>query len=99
MYECDFGDSWIHDLRLETPLPVDPRKTYPVCVAGKCSAPPEDCGGPMHSWQIASTALDSAAGDRARIERTSWTSSMMRNLTVSVTTTRSGLTDGRLIVH
>jgi hypothetical protein len=46
VYEYDFGDSWIHDLRLEATLPVDPRKTYPVCVAGKCSAPPEDCGGP-----------------------------------------------------
>jgi Plasmid pRiA4b ORF-3-like protein len=46
VYEYDFGDSWIHDLRLEAKLPVDPRKTYPVCVAGKCSAPPEDCGGP-----------------------------------------------------
>ena len=46
VYEYDFGDSWIHDLRLEAKLPVDPRKTYPICVAGKCAGPPEDCGGP-----------------------------------------------------
>jgi hypothetical protein len=46
VYEYDFGDSWIHDLRLEATLPVNPRKTYPVCVAGKCPAPPEDSGGP-----------------------------------------------------
>jgi Plasmid pRiA4b ORF-3-like protein len=46
LYEYDFGDGWIHELRLEATLPVDPRKTYPRCVAGKCSAPPEDCGGP-----------------------------------------------------
>jgi len=46
VYEYDFGDSWIHHLRLETTLPVNPRNTYPLCVAGKCSAPPEDCGGP-----------------------------------------------------
>jgi hypothetical protein len=46
VYEYDFGDSWIHDLRLEARLPIHPRKVYPVCVAGKCSAPPEDCGGP-----------------------------------------------------
>jgi hypothetical protein len=45
-YEYDFGDSWIHDLRLEATLPADPRKTYPICVAGKGSTPPEDCGGP-----------------------------------------------------
>lgn len=47
VYEYDFGDSWVHDLRLETTLPIDPRKVYPMCVAGKCSAPPEDCGGPQ----------------------------------------------------
>jgi hypothetical protein len=45
-YEYDFGDSWIHDLRIEATLPMDPARRYPVCVAGKCSAPPEDCGGP-----------------------------------------------------
>src|SRR5450755_1569773 len=46
LYEYDFGDSWIHDLRLEATLPIKPRKIYPICVAEKCSAPPEDCGGP-----------------------------------------------------
>ena len=46
VYEYDFGDSWIHDLRLEATLPINPRKICPICVAGKCSAPPEDCGGP-----------------------------------------------------
>jgi Plasmid pRiA4b ORF-3-like protein len=46
VYEYDFGDSWIHELRLEATLSINPRRTYPVCVAGKCSTPPEDCGGP-----------------------------------------------------
>jgi hypothetical protein len=46
VYEYDFGDSWKHDLRLETTLLINPRKIYPMCVAGKCAAPPEDCGGP-----------------------------------------------------
>ena len=46
VYEYDFGDSWLHDLRLEAILPINPRKVHPVCTAGKCSAPPEDCGGP-----------------------------------------------------
>jgi hypothetical protein len=54
-YEYDFGDSWIHDIRIEATLPIDPAKRYPVCVAGKCSAPPEDCGGPgafmENRWQ------------------------------------------------
>jgi hypothetical protein len=46
VYEYDFGDSWIHDLRLEAILPINPRTIYPTCVAGKRAAPPEDCGGP-----------------------------------------------------
>src|SRR5260370_39237746 len=45
-YEYDFGDSWIHDIRIEATLPIDPATRYPVCIAGKCSAPPEDYGGP-----------------------------------------------------
>jgi hypothetical protein len=45
VYEYDFGDSWIHELRLEASLPINPRKIYPTCIAGKCSAPPQDCGG------------------------------------------------------
>ena len=45
VYEYDFGDSWIHDLRLEATLPINASKVYPMCAAGKCSAPPEDCGG------------------------------------------------------
>src|ERR1017187_2108791 len=49
VYEYDFGDSWIHDLRLETTLSINPRRVYPICVAGKCSAPPQDCGG-LHTF-------------------------------------------------
>jgi hypothetical protein len=45
LYEYDFGDGWQHDLRLEQILPVDPERIYPVCIGGKRSVPPEDCGG------------------------------------------------------
>lgn len=47
LYEYDFGDRWEHEIRLEKKLPVDPNKTYPVCIGGARQAPPEDCGGPM----------------------------------------------------
>ena len=47
LYEYDFGDRWEHEIRLEKKLPVDPNKTYPVCIGGTRQAPPEDCGGPM----------------------------------------------------
>ena len=46
LYEYDMGDFWQHDLRLAQVLPPDPRKTYPVCIAGAGDCPPEDCGGP-----------------------------------------------------
>src|SRR5450759_1925364 len=36
-YEYDFCDSWIHDIRIEATLPIDPAKRYPVCAAGKYS--------------------------------------------------------------
>ena len=44
-YEYDFGDSWRHKITLEKILPLDPGATYPRCLAGERSCPPEDCGG------------------------------------------------------
>ena len=46
-YEYDFGDGWMHDLRIEASFPIDPKRMYPVCIAGRRAAPPEDCGGPV----------------------------------------------------
>ena len=46
LYEYDFIDGWQHDVRLEQILPLDSRRRYPVCIAGRRAAPPEDCGGP-----------------------------------------------------
>ncbi len=45
-YEYDFGDGWSHNIVLEKILPVDPSKSYPLCLDGKNACPPEDCGGP-----------------------------------------------------
>ena len=44
-YEYDFNDNWRHEVRVEHILPLDPRRTYPVCIGGKRSAPPEESGG------------------------------------------------------
>jgi len=44
-YEYDFGDGWMHSIRLEKILPIKLNTTYPVCIRGKRSCPPEDCGG------------------------------------------------------
>ncbi|MDI1294198.1 MAG: plasmid pRiA4b ORF-3 family protein [Methylobacter sp.] len=45
LYEYDFGDEWLHEVRIEKRLPLNPKKTYPVCIDGKHAAPPEDFGG------------------------------------------------------
>ena len=46
VYEYDFGDRWEHEIRVEKHLPLDKKKTYPICIGGARLGPPEDCGGP-----------------------------------------------------
>ncbi len=55
-YEYDFGDGWLHAIRVEQTLPGD--TPHPRCVGGERAAPPEDCGGPP--------GYASAAGDHRR---------------------------------
>jgi hypothetical protein len=43
-YIYDFGDDWIHQIVLEKILNDEIKQ--PVCLAGKGTCPPEDCGGP-----------------------------------------------------
>ena len=45
LYEYDFGDAWLHEVRIEQILPFDRKRTYPFCLDGNHAAPPEDCGG------------------------------------------------------
>jgi hypothetical protein len=44
-YVYDFGDDWVHDIKLEKILPGDKDVSYPQCLAGKRACPTEDCGG------------------------------------------------------
>ena len=44
-YEYDFGDSWMHKVKLDKILPREENLEYPRCIAGKRACPPEDCGG------------------------------------------------------
>jgi hypothetical protein len=45
IYEYDFGDSWYHTILVEKIFMPDEEMEHPVCLKGKRSAPPEDCGG------------------------------------------------------
>ena len=66
-YEYDFGDLWAHDLRIEASLPLDPKRVYPVCIAGRRTAPPEDCGGPQ-AFMATGFEYTSIAESRSRHE-------------------------------
>jgi hypothetical protein len=44
VYVYDFGDDWIHLIKLEKIS--DEKTTVAQCIAGKGGCPPEDCGGP-----------------------------------------------------
>jgi hypothetical protein len=45
IYEYDFGDSWYHDILVEKILHPEGEQKHPVCLSGRRSRPPEDCGG------------------------------------------------------
>ncbi|HPK23203.1 MAG TPA: plasmid pRiA4b ORF-3 family protein [Smithella sp.] len=45
IYEYDFGDGWEHSIVIEKILPREKNTYYPICIDGKRSCPPEDCGG------------------------------------------------------
>ena len=45
LYEYDFGDAWLHRVRLERIAPADPALTLPLCVGGARACPPVGCGG------------------------------------------------------
>ncbi len=44
IYIYDFGDSWEHEIFLETITKESPKKA--TLIAGEGACPPEDCGGP-----------------------------------------------------
>jgi hypothetical protein len=45
-YEYDFGDGWLHEIRVEKISSAGGLYlTHPVCLAGARACPPEDCGG------------------------------------------------------
>jgi len=43
-YIYDFGDHWVHTLKVESVTPVELDQILPVCLEGERACPPEDCG-------------------------------------------------------
>jgi hypothetical protein len=44
-YEYDFGDSWDHQITVESKARAKPHRPYPLCIGGERACPPEDVGG------------------------------------------------------
>ena len=44
VYVYDFGDDWVHLIKLEKI--IDEKIAKAQCISGKGACPPEDCGGP-----------------------------------------------------
>ena len=70
-YEYDFGDGWIHEVKLEAVHVQSARLTTPLCLDGARACPPEDCGGPPGFAHV----LDAIANPkRADKELAEWVS-------------------------
>ncbi len=57
-YIYDFGDDWQHTLLVEKVLPYDSSMKYPVCLKGRRSCPPDDCGGIWGYSDLLATIAD-----------------------------------------
>lgn len=57
-YIYDFGDYWRHKILIEKILPLEPDTQYPICIKGKRSCPPEDCGGVGGYYDFLQTIQD-----------------------------------------
>lgn len=44
-YIYDFGDDWMHEIRIEREVESETGKRNARCIAGEHACPPEDCGG------------------------------------------------------
>ncbi len=44
-YVYDFGDNWMHTIKIEKLEQVNPEQLLPFCTGGEGNCPLEDCGG------------------------------------------------------
>lgn len=69
-YEYDFGDCWLHEVKVEKVLNADATVHYPRCTAGKRACPPDDCGGPFGYEELLEALKNPSHPDHA--ERIDW---------------------------
>jgi len=70
LYRYDFGDGWVHMVRVEEALPAGSVARVPACLDGARACPPEDCGGPWGYGELLEILADPAHPEHA--ERVAW---------------------------
>ena len=57
-YTYDFGDDWVHEIRVTDTRQGEPGVGYPRYVAGERNGPPEDCGGVSGFYDLLDARAD-----------------------------------------
>jgi len=68
-YEYDFGDGWLHEIRVEDVLTPDAVERCPTLLDGRGRCPPEDCGGVPGYRALIEAKSDPDHPDREWAER------------------------------
>jgi hypothetical protein len=59
-YIYDLGDDWEHEVIVEKIMTPAEGVQYPVCIDGRRTCPPEDCGGPSGYQEFIEAVCDPA---------------------------------------
>ena len=62
-YLYDYGDSWLHTIKLEGYIFREKGVKYPICIGGERACPPEDCGGVPGYDNVVKTLSDPTNDD------------------------------------
>lgn len=65
-YLYDFGDNWMHEIKIEEI--IDQRRIVPELIEGKGACPPEDCGG-VWGYEDLKKSLSDSTHPEHRIRR------------------------------
>ena len=58
VYEYDFGDDWVHRLKVVAVHPPEPGVHFFTCLAGEKACPPEDSGGVWGYYEMLEALAD-----------------------------------------
>ena len=67
-YLYDYGDSWMHTVKLEGHIYREKGIKYPICIGGERACPPEDCGGVSGYYNVIETLSDPENDDHEKMK-------------------------------